>query len=329
MSFPARPPSSASRSSSSPRRSSTRRRRGPTATRSSSTSTSRRGRWGTASARTQRPSVAELRAVSQPARIFERNSGEHWAGKLYVRRYSIYLTRLVLPTRVTPNALTWGMIVAGVLAAGALTVPGLWGAIAAFLLIQCQILLDCSDGELARWRKQSSVAGIYLDRFAHYFTESLLPIALGIRADGGWGSIGGFTTPRGGGGGGGRGGGGGGGRGGAWPAGGRPPAPGGTPGAGAAGAGGDGAGDRRARGGRAPGRGGHRGGGGAARLGARTGAADGGVLPVLPRLRGDRGDDPGAGRCDRRLVRRRRPVHPRPRDRLGPGRGDHPGGTSG
>jgi len=100
----------------------------------------------------------------------------------------------VLPTRVTPNALTWGMIVVGVLAAGALTVPGLWGAIAAFLLIQCQILLDCSDGELARWRKQSSVAGIYLDRFAHYFTESLLPIALGIRADGGWDSIGPYTT---------------------------------------------------------------------------------------------------------------------------------------
>ncbi len=100
----------------------------------------------------------------------------------------------MLPTRVTPNALTWGMIVVGVLAAGALTVPGLWGALAAFLLIQCQILLDCSDGELARWRKQSSVAGIYLDRFAHYFTESLLPIALGIRADGGWDSIGGYTT---------------------------------------------------------------------------------------------------------------------------------------
>jgi phosphatidylglycerophosphate synthase len=158
-----------------------------------STSTSPRRRWSAASARTQRPTVAELRAVAQPARIFERNSGEHWAGKLYVRRYSIYLTRLLLPTRVTPNAVTWGMIVLGVLAAAALTVPGLWGAIAAFVLIQGQILLDCSDGELARWRQQSSPVGIYLDRFAHYFTESLLPIALGIRADGGWDSLGGYT----------------------------------------------------------------------------------------------------------------------------------------
>jgi phosphatidylglycerophosphate synthase len=100
----------------------------------------------------------------------------------------------VLPTRVTPNALTWGMIVVGVAAAAALTVPGVWGAVAAVLLIQGQILLDCSDGELARWRRQSSTAGVYLDRFAHYFTETLLPIALGIRADGGWDSIGGYTT---------------------------------------------------------------------------------------------------------------------------------------
>src|SRR3954471_6979185 len=194
MSSPARPPTSASRSSSSPRRWSMRRRRGPTATRSSSTSTSRRGRWGTASARTQRPSVAELRAVSQPARIFERNSGEHWAGRLYVRRYSPYLTRALLPTRLTPNMVTWGMVVVGIAAAGVLTLPGLGAAIAVVALIQVQILLDCSDGELARWRGQSSAAGIYLDRFAHYLTETLLPIGLGIRADGGWDSIGPYTT---------------------------------------------------------------------------------------------------------------------------------------
>jgi phosphatidylglycerophosphate synthase len=60
-------------------------------------------------------------------------------------------------------------------------------------LIQCQLLLDCSDGELARWRGVSSPAGIYLDRMAHYLTEAALPVALAIRADGGWDSIGGWT----------------------------------------------------------------------------------------------------------------------------------------
>jgi phosphatidylglycerophosphate synthase len=139
------------------------------------------------------PSIAELRAVTQPESLFARNSGEHWAGRLYVRRYSVYVTRRLLPTRVTPNAVTWAMTAVGLAAAAVLTLPGVLPALAAALLIQGQILLDCVDGELARWRHQFSPAGIYLDRLAHYVTETALPIALGIRADGGWGELGGYT----------------------------------------------------------------------------------------------------------------------------------------
>ena len=95
---------------------------------------------------------------------------------------------------MTPNLLTGAMIVVGVIAAFVLSIPGIVPAVAVVLLIQLQILLDCSDGELARWRGQFSPAGIYLDRFGHYLTETLMPIGLGIRADGGWDSIGGYTT---------------------------------------------------------------------------------------------------------------------------------------
>jgi phosphatidylglycerophosphate synthase len=144
--------------------------------------------------RTPKPSIAELRAATQPASIFERNSGEHWAGKLYMRRASPYLTRVLLRTGISPNGATWAMIAVGVLAAGALSVPGLWTAVAAVGLIQLQLALDCSDGELARWTGRRSLAGVYLDRIGHYVTETLLPIALGVRADGGWDSIGGWTT---------------------------------------------------------------------------------------------------------------------------------------
>jgi phosphatidylglycerophosphate synthase len=142
------------------------------------------------SAASSTPSIAELRAATQPASLFERNSGEHWAGRLYVRRFSPYLTRRLLPTRVTPNAVTLGMLVVGLLAAAVLTLPGVLAALGAALLIQVQILLDCADGELARWRKQFSPAGTYLDRLAHYVTETALPIALGVRADGGWDELG-------------------------------------------------------------------------------------------------------------------------------------------
>jgi phosphatidylglycerophosphate synthase len=146
------------------------------------------------SASSQRPSLEALRGVAQPASIFARNSGEHWAGRLDVRRYSIRLTRLLVPTRVTPNQLTWLMLVVGLAAAAVLTLPGIWPAAAAVLLIQVQILLDCTDGELARWRQQFSPKGVYLDRLGHYVTETALPIALGIRADGGWNDVGGTYT---------------------------------------------------------------------------------------------------------------------------------------
>jgi phosphatidylglycerophosphate synthase len=132
--------------------------------------------------------------VTQPPSLFARNSGEHWTGRLYMRRLSPYVTRLVLPTRISANGVTAATIGAGLAAAAVLTLPGVLPAAGAFLLIQLQMLLDCSDGEVARWRRRYSTAGIYLDRMSHYVTETAFPIALGIRADGGWDEIGGWTT---------------------------------------------------------------------------------------------------------------------------------------
>lgn len=140
------------------------------------------------------PSIAELRAVGQPDAVVGRASGEHWSGRLYMRRVSPYLTRLLLRTALSANTITWLMTPVGVLAALSLTLPGVGGALGAVALVQVQQLLDCSDGELARWRGTFSAAGIYLDRIAHHVTTAALPIALGIRADGGWDAIGGWTT---------------------------------------------------------------------------------------------------------------------------------------
>jgi phosphatidylglycerophosphate synthase len=140
------------------------------------------------------PSIAELRAATQPESIFARNSGEHWAGRLYMRRLSPYLTWLLLHTGISPNGVTWLMIWYGLAGAAALSGPGLLWAIVAVLLIQAQLLLDCSDGELARWVQHKSAVGVYLDRIGHWLTEAALPIALGVRADGGWDELGTYTT---------------------------------------------------------------------------------------------------------------------------------------
>jgi phosphatidylglycerophosphate synthase len=141
------------------------------------------------------PSIAELRAQTQPESLLSRASGEHWAGRLYMRRLSPYLTRALLPTPLSANAVTALMIPVGLLAALLLTFPGVLPALGAVLLVQLQLLLDCSDGEVARWRRtSSSPAGIYLDQVGHYTTEAALAAALGVRADGGWGSVGGWTA---------------------------------------------------------------------------------------------------------------------------------------
>jgi phosphatidylglycerophosphate synthase len=111
-----------------------------------------------------------------------------------MRRLSPYVTRLILPTPLSANAVTGATLVTGLAAAGLLTLPGVIPAAAALVLIQLQMLLDCSDGEIARWRGEYSATGVYLDRMSHYVTETAFPIALGVRADGGWDSIGGWTT---------------------------------------------------------------------------------------------------------------------------------------
>lgn len=130
------------------------------------------------------PSLAELRAVAQPPEHIARYNSEHWAGALYIRHLSIYATRALLPTGISPNGVTWLMIAVGVLGALAIPLPGLVGPVLAVLAMQVQILLDCSDGEVARWRQKFSPAGIYLDRIGHYATEAAIPAAVGLRADG-------------------------------------------------------------------------------------------------------------------------------------------------
>ncbi|GAA3607627.1 CDP-alcohol phosphatidyltransferase family protein [Marihabitans asiaticum] len=144
--------------------------------------------------RTNHPSIEELRAVAQPPSVVGRRNSEHWAGTLYLRRMSLYFTRMILPTGISANGVTWLMIVVGAIGAAVLMIPTWWAVLACAVLMQVQILIDCSDGEVARWRGTSSPMGVYLDRVGHYVTEAALPIALGVHVDGGLGSVGGWTT---------------------------------------------------------------------------------------------------------------------------------------
>lgn len=133
------------------------------------------------SQRPAKPSIDELRTVCQPASVTGRSNAEHWVADLYLREISPYLTRLLLKTPITANGVTYLMIATGVSISLALQIPGFLGLFLAFVLSQLQMLWDCCDGEIARWRETQSPKGVFLDRVGHYLTESLLPIALAWR----------------------------------------------------------------------------------------------------------------------------------------------------
>jgi phosphatidylglycerophosphate synthase len=140
------------------------------------------------------PTLTELRRIAQPESVMGRRNSEHWAGSLYLRRLSIHLTRALLRTGISANGVTWLMTLCGLGGAAVLLWPSWWAVLICAGAMQLQILLDCSDGEVARARNTKSPTGVYLDRVGHYATEGLLPVGLGVHVDGGLGSVDGWTT---------------------------------------------------------------------------------------------------------------------------------------
>ncbi|MGH3098971.1 MAG: CDP-alcohol phosphatidyltransferase family protein [Streptosporangiales bacterium] len=139
-------------------------------------------------------SPADIRRVTQPPGVLDRRSGEHWAGRLYMRRLSPYAVWLLLRTPLTPNQVTGLMIVVGVAGGVVLGLGGLWSAVVAAVLLQLYLLLDCADGELARFTDHKSIVGVYLDRVGAYLAEAAVFVGLGFRAQdglaGGWVELG-------------------------------------------------------------------------------------------------------------------------------------------
>lgn len=131
--------------------------------------------------RPTKPTIAQIREISQPVSVTGRSTSEHWIADLYQRRLSPYLTRILLKTSISANGVTWLMIITGASIGPALLIQGWIGIALALFLSQLQMLIDCCDGEVARWRNTKSPMGIFLDKLGHYLAECLIPLCLGLR----------------------------------------------------------------------------------------------------------------------------------------------------
>lgn len=100
--------------------------------------------------------------------------GESWYIRTVVRGMSIYLTRIFLLTPLSANQISVIVMICGATSGLFLAAGGyLFRAMGAFLL-QLFFVLDCVDGEVARYRKTTSLKGVYLD----YVTNDILYVAM-------------------------------------------------------------------------------------------------------------------------------------------------------
>jgi phosphatidylglycerophosphate synthase len=121
--------------------------------------------------------IREMRIVCQLRRPDRRGRmvwAGHWFNRFVSRWISIYFTWFFVRLNISANTVTVLMIFAG-LSGIVLCIPHLlWLNIIGAVLLFLQEILDCTDGEVARWNKKSSLRGFYLDRVCHWLCNAPL-----------------------------------------------------------------------------------------------------------------------------------------------------------
>jgi CDP-alcohol phosphatidyltransferase len=100
----------------------------------------------------------------------------------FVSPYSRYIARWAARRGLTPNQVTLASLVIGVLAAAAFADGERWGLVAGAVLLQAAFTTDCVDGQLARYTRQFSKFGAWLDSMLDRTKEFLVFGGLAIGA---------------------------------------------------------------------------------------------------------------------------------------------------
>ena len=118
--------------------------------------------------------ISELRKICQK----ERYDDLH---QVVMRRFSIYFTKLLIKTNITANQLSIINVFIGLAAALIFLLPkGIhWFFVPAALILVT--ILDHSDGELARFRNESSLTGLFVDRLLPVVIFPFILICIAVR----------------------------------------------------------------------------------------------------------------------------------------------------
>ena len=90
-----------------------------------------------------------------------------WYGRFFVWKISAPITYLLVRTPISANQVTVIQEIIGTIGAIMLAVPSIKIMLLGIFLIQFGFILDCVDGEVARYKGQCSVRGVFLDLIGH------------------------------------------------------------------------------------------------------------------------------------------------------------------
>jgi phosphatidylglycerophosphate synthase len=130
-------------------------------------------------------------AIAQAANVDEDNvlldsavkSVDGFFTTFFVSPYSRHVARWAARRGLTPNQVTAASFLLGILSAACFATGERWGLIAGAVLLQVAFMTDCVDGQLARYTRQFSQFGAWLDATFDRAKEYLVFAGLAIGAD--------------------------------------------------------------------------------------------------------------------------------------------------
>ena len=112
----------------------------------------------------------------------KKNSNSSWWVKLWVRRVSFLFTYIFINLGFSSNAVSVLSIFVVLAACVCYMIPWVPCMIAAIILINFWLVLDCVDGNIARCKKMKTVYGEFVDDIGGYFTVAFVYLAIGVCA---------------------------------------------------------------------------------------------------------------------------------------------------
>ncbi|NVM38686.1 MAG: CDP-alcohol phosphatidyltransferase family protein [Candidatus Lokiarchaeota archaeon] len=117
-----------------------------------------------------RESFKEFRQITQGTKLEKRRKKKDWWHWIYTF-FSRYITWILVKTPITANFITLTGLLIGLVGLFLIGIGNNIFIIIGFILLYIYYVSDEVDGEVARYKKQTSLRGIYYDEIGHLFFQ--------------------------------------------------------------------------------------------------------------------------------------------------------------